>query len=332
MTSPTEVSATGSLELIAEGIWMLRSPMPVAKPHEVLTYLIEDASGDLHVVDPGWTTEDAWRALESAIASLGHSVADVASVAATHIHIDHFGLSHRLQQASGATVRLGAADIEVGRATRDAAQIEATLDAWSVPAERRDDLRPHFRAHPDLAFPDVQPLDGGELLPIPGRRVRAVATPGHTPGHHILVVEDDRVVLLGDHLLPDSFPGIGLGGLDDPQPIEHYLRSLALVAELDGLRACPGHERPFDGIAERVLETAGHHLRRTREVAAIVAEAPELTVWEAAQRVTWSQGFDGLRGVRLRSALAQVTMHAAFASTELGRRAIADGFEAFLGH
>ena len=319
-----------SLDVVGDGIWLLRSPMPVVNPHEVLTYLIEDASGNLHVVDPGWSSEDAWLALEQALGTLGRSIAQIASVTATHVHIDHFGLAARVRNASGAAIRLGAADIEIGRSPWSSADMDRALDAWGVPEGRRAELRASGRGHPPQEeFPEVDALVDGAMLPIPGRHVRALATPGHTPGHTALVVEYARVVLLGDHLLPESFPGIGLGGAEDPAPIEHYLRSLARVVELGDVVGCPGHERVFDRVAERAVETAEHHLRRTREIAEILADARDLSIWEVARRVTWSQGFDGLAGLRLRSALAQVGMHAEFAETAVGRRAVASGFAAF---
>src|SRR5262249_57762277 len=60
-----------------------------------------------------------------------------------------------------------------------------------------------------MAMPDML-LEHGDLVPLPGRRVRAVWTPGHTPGHLCLHEESDGLLLTGDHVLPRISPDIGL--------------------------------------------------------------------------------------------------------------------------
>ncbi|MCF1600632.1 MBL fold metallo-hydrolase, partial [Streptomyces muensis] len=96
----------------------------------------------------------------------------------------------------------------------------------------------------------------GELLDLPGRRLRAIWTPGHTPGHVCLHLEEEHPAQLpghgrlfsGDHLLPEITPHIGL--YEDPDdnggpparayssvgevtdPLGDYLASLERVARL----------------------------------------------------------------------------------------------------
>ncbi len=50
----------------------------------------------------------------------------------------------------------------------------------------------------------------GERLPIAGRDVRAIWTPGHTPGHLCLHDAAAGVLLTGDHLLPRITPNISV--------------------------------------------------------------------------------------------------------------------------
>ena len=79
-----------------------------------------------------------------------------------------------------------------------------------------------FRAMPD---PDVL-LTDDELLPLAGRRIRAIWTPGHTPGHLCLHDEDNDVLLTGDHVLPRISPNIGLQPHSATPPLGPYLDSL----------------------------------------------------------------------------------------------------------
>ena len=88
-----------------------------------------------------------------------------------------------------------------------------------------------------LAEPDVL-LDDGDALDLPGRRVRVVWTPGHTPGHICLYDADHGVLLTGDHLLPRISPNIGLtpGSMDSP--LASYLNRCARWPTTTAPRRC----------------------------------------------------------------------------------------------
>ena len=131
--------------------------------------------------------------------------------------------------------------------------------------------------------------------------------PGHTPGHLCLHDEDAGLLFTGDHVLPTINSGLGLGGPTASNPIADYLAGLRRVSALGGL-ALPGHEHPFTGLPERCDALAEHHLRRAREVAA----HPGGTVWDVARTLTWTGGWEGLRGFTLLSALSQTALHRDF--------------------
>ena len=46
-----------------------------------------------------------------------------------------------------------------------------------------------------------QALTGGEVFDLGGRRVCAVATPGHTAGTMCYLVEDEGILFTGDHIM-----------------------------------------------------------------------------------------------------------------------------------
>ena len=185
-----------------------------------------------------------------------------------------------------------------------------TVEGWGVPPERR----PELLALPALptagvAAPDATLADG-ELLALPGLRLRALWTPGHTGGHLCFDDEDRGLLFTGDHVLPTVNSGLGLGGAES-DPIGDYLHSLRRVAARDR-RALPGHEEPFDRLAERCAELAEHHLCRAREVRDALRSRPDASVWELGEGMTWTGGWPGLGGFTLASALAQTAMHRAF--------------------
>jgi glyoxylase-like metal-dependent hydrolase (beta-lactamase superfamily II) len=106
------------------------------------------------------------------------------------------------------------------------------------------------RAHPEDSWPvATEPLDDGTTIPVGGFDVRAVHTPGHTPGSTCYVA--GPFLFSGDTLFPGG-PG-NTGG--DAARFRLVMASLDRVfATLpDGTRICPGHgldstigrERPY---------------------------------------------------------------------------------------
>ncbi|GAA3734106.1 MBL fold metallo-hydrolase [Leifsonia bigeumensis] len=308
------------LEQVREGLYCYGVPLPGVLPHFTLSYLVLDDAGGVHIIDPGWDSDENWHALEAVLAGLGRGIRDVATVTVTHLHPDHLGMAERVRQASGAVVALHRAEQDAIRELTSPADDPLSADAaavdrfagWGVPADRHPELLDavHRRGAWD-PFTADRLLDDGDLLDIPGLELRALHTPGHTTGHLAILDAERQLVFTGDLLLPNQFPGIGLGGTPDVNPIEAYLRSLSLVASFDDHEALPGHGYRFTGIAERCAETAAHHDRRTREVSAALAatDAGAGTVWSVASGLTWTAGWENLHGFALHSALSQTALH-----------------------
>ena len=162
-----------------------------------------------------------------------------------------------------------------------------------------------------MADPDVL-LEHGDLVPLPGRPVRAVWTPGHTPGHLCLHDEAANLLLTGDHVLPRISPNIGLQPHAAEPPLAAYLRSLEFVAAYDSAEALPAHEYRFRGIAARADAIAEHHSARAEEIISVIASSDGPTIWQLAQQLTWSRGWAQITGFMRRAALAETAAHIAY--------------------
>jgi glyoxylase-like metal-dependent hydrolase (beta-lactamase superfamily II) len=326
MTQPSEgLHVSSQLEVeglstLRPGIRALQVTMPGGHIPYSLCYLIEDARGSLHLIDPGWLSAENWESLGRACAASGHRVDDIASVVVTHLHPDHIGMADRVRTATGAAVVLHereqvALDEMAGRAPAESP--EHRFDEWGVPAARLAELDVTAGRPPmDVPNPADVLVTDGALLDIPGRTIRVVLTPGHTPGHICLVDAEDGLVFTGDHVLPTIHPGVGLGGETATNPIADYLESLDRIALFDEHEVCPGHEYVFRGLAARCVTTAEHHLRRSREVAEHLRIDGDPTVWQVASELTWTAGWANLKGFYLLSALAQTAMHLEFVRSE----------------
>ncbi|MDT7616703.1 MAG: hypothetical protein QOF00_4150 [Pseudonocardiales bacterium] len=303
------------VEGLAAGIWSVPVPIPDNPLRYTLSYLVPGDEG-IVVVDPGWDTEDGWAALSAGLAAAGATAADVAGIVATHVHPDHHGLSARLREVSGAWIAMHPAErdtlpdrtVSAGDRARGALR---WLRASGAPEDEARALLASFRGDPSratgMAEPDVL-LDDGDLVPMRGRRLRAVWTPGHTPGHLCLQEVDARLLLTGDHVLPRITPNVGLHPGADAPVLAEFLGSLERTAAFDDHDALPAHEYRFRGIARRVRRLREHHEHRCAEILDVVTELGEPTVWQLTSQLTWSRPWAEI-GPMTFAAVAETAAH-----------------------
>ena len=302
------------VEQVVPGLWCVPVPIPGSPLPYVLAYAFEVPDGVV-LVDPGWNAAEALAALEEGLGSFGAKLEDVRGVLVTHLHPDHYGLAGRVREVSGAWVGLHPADAALipGR-YEDVDELLERISGWlaqtGAPAEDLAELRDasmQLRRFVVVARPDV-PLADGDRPDLPGWRLRAVHTPGHTPGHLCFVEERTGVVLTGDHVLPTISPNIARHPQAGPDPLAAYLASLERLRRWgDGL-ALPGHQWRFDGLAGRIDELLAHHEQRLDAVEAAVASGAE-TIWEVATRTSWSRPWEEIHGFMRRAALGETAAH-----------------------
>jgi glyoxylase-like metal-dependent hydrolase (beta-lactamase superfamily II) len=160
-----------------------------------------------------------------------------------------------------------------------------------------------------MAEPD-RFLHDGDPVPLATRAVRAVWTPGHTPGHLCLHDAAAGVLLTGDHLLPRISPNIGVHGRDEEgDPLRAYLESLDRTMAFRAEEALPAHEYRFRGIDARAADLITHHRDRGAEILAAVDHLGEAPAWAIAAELSWSRGWASLHGMMRRMALAETVAH-----------------------
>lgn len=289
------------------GVKSIEVPIPDNPLGHTLVYVVDTDRGPV-LVDTGWDDPASWDTLAEGLAACGTAPGEIHSVVITHHHPDHHGLSGRVREASGAWIAMHAADAAIVRRTRATrpgrwfSYMAAKLTVAGAPEAHVAPLR---NAHRPSTLPGLSPaapdreIVPGELLDLPGRRLRAIWTPGHTPGHVCLHLEEEHPARLpghgrlfsGDHLLPEITPHIGL--YEDPDdttvtdPLGDYLASLERVARLAPAEVLPAHQHTFTDAPARVRELLAHHESRLTDLQALLAEP--LTPWQLAERMEWNR-------------------------------------------
>jgi glyoxylase-like metal-dependent hydrolase (beta-lactamase superfamily II) len=268
------------VEQVAEGVHRIPLPMPTDGLRAVNVYALTGPDG-LVLIDGGWRIDPAREALESALAVLGAGVPDVRNCLVTHVHRDHYTLAVDLRARAGTSVGLGAGErrnlerVRSYRADRVTATEQRLLTAGATDLVR---LSQAYRRADTLDLDDWQDPDvwlaDGERLPVGGRELRVLATPGHTAGHVAYVDDDASLVFSGDHVLPHITPSIGFEPATVASPLADYLTSLARVLAQPDRVMLPAHGPAGGSVHRRVEQLVEHHRVRLDQTLAATGRCP----------------------------------------------------------
>jgi hydroxyacylglutathione hydrolase len=222
------------MQTIAEGVVRI----PLAPRFGLNAYLI----GETLLVDTGMPHQRA--RMERALAGQTPE-----RIVLTHAHVDHAGTVAALSAKFGAEVLCGAADL-----ANLAAGVSPpiALGRPMVPLQR---AIVRYRGLRATALEDGQEVGHGFV---------AVETRGHTPGHHALWREADRVLIAGDALFGISSrlrTGVfAPPKIDQPEP-SSVLLSIKKLAELRPSTIAFGHGPPCTQDAAHQLAALAASLR-----------------------------------------------------------------------
>jgi glyoxylase-like metal-dependent hydrolase (beta-lactamase superfamily II) len=120
------------------------------------------------------------------------------------------------------------------------------------------------------------------------RRLEAIPTPGHTPGHYVFADLASSTLMAGDHVLPTITPSIGFTFPRPHNPLGAFLESLARVRALPDLQLLPAHGPVAPSSHERVEELLTFHDRRLEMSLAALGDTNR-TAAQVAQDLPWTR-------------------------------------------
>jgi glyoxylase-like metal-dependent hydrolase (beta-lactamase superfamily II) len=291
------------------GIVQIRLPMTGNPMRYINAYAVEDDDG-LTLIDAGWKADDVFAALRDGLGEHGRAIADIRRLVITHCHFDHYGLAGTLLRAGIGELIMHRLDwaLAVDHLT-DPAALDAAADAWIARNGLRvdvllDEELMHHRT--ELAQP-TRELEGGERI----GRLRALWTPGHTPGHLCLIDERTGALFSGDHILDPVTPHVGVWRSTTADPLGDYIASLDRTAATGATHVFPAHGEPFPDLNRRVHELRAHELHRERQIAAALG-ARERNATDIARVIPWTRrerAFTELSPTHQQFAVAETLAH-----------------------
>jgi glyoxylase-like metal-dependent hydrolase (beta-lactamase superfamily II) len=280
---------------VAEGIYRIPLPLPMDGLKAINVYVITTDDG-LVLVDGGWAIPEARELLDRCLRSIDSGFGDIRRFLVTHIHRDHFTMATVLGHELGADVALGidekpgldlfhsdfTAMLEnpFGAVLRTAGAADLA-EIWNL---GRDDREVDLSM---WAYPDTW-LEGDFAIPLDGRTIDAVHTPGHTPGHYVFADQGDGLLFAGDHVLPTITPSIGFTVPPTPLPLGDFMASLTKVRGLPDLTILPAHGPVAPSSHDRVDELLVHHEHRLELCLAALTDGWHTSA-QVAGRLGWTR-------------------------------------------
>ncbi len=278
---------------VSPGVFLVHLPLPM-RPTIVNVYLLH--SGDeWAVVDTGVNSADSIATFEAALKFAGCAPEHIRKVICTHHHPDHFGTSKTYKAFGGAEVYLHRREYE---STQSFAPHERSADAvhffiqHGMPFSRFVSVPSPGEFWAELYQPAVPDhfIDDGDVIRVGNFEVEVITTPGHTPGHCVLYLRRQRLMIVGDHLLPKITPHVGIYPGSPPNPLADYLDSLRKVQRFDVNMVLPAHGGIFPDHRHRANQIIHHHQYRMQEMLDIVRHRPHTAYEVASQAFSFDIG------------------------------------------
>lgn len=302
------------MQEVAPNIYQLQIPLPEKRLSTLNAYLIKTDEGAM-LIDTGWNTDLAYKALLSQLAELNLTPADLKFIVITHFHPDHFGLSERLSLVTNASfiqheVEINLLTIRKSDTDKALTSMEKWLNRNGFPVTGSGELRDMTLSVYKLGTNNspVVAVKGGERIHLGPYDFEILWTPGHSPGMICLYEEKFGYLFCSDHVLAHTTPNISLFSEQAGNPLGDYFQSLRNVAQLPVLQAFPAHGKIITNLPERVEEMIIHHEERLNEMLVVCQEKP-INAYAIASRVTWSMKWPEMPMFHRRFALLETLAH-----------------------
>lgn len=261
---------------IADGVFLLRLPLPFALNH-INVYLIKEDDG-WTLIDCGLNTSKTREIWDSVLAEF----TPLNRIVVTHHHPDHIGLAGWLSDKFTAPILMTEGENEVvGRySDPDRNIVQERSPLWlehGLPADKValliENIPNYTRLVTAIDPARVEIIDRTKPMQIGKRKWIPIIGRGHAPDHLSLLDENQELLIGGDQVLPEITPNIAVWPGGDQNPLRSYFITLQqFVVIKDTALLLPSHHQPLYGVSGRTQEIYAHHEERLGALWDVCAE------------------------------------------------------------
>ncbi|MCX6647960.1 MAG: MBL fold metallo-hydrolase [Candidatus Bathyarchaeota archaeon] len=274
---------------VADGVHQFKVPMKHNPLGYTYSYFLKESKTLIDAGIPSW---DSFAALEKQLGEQNTHIKDLERIIITHMHNDHVGLIDYIRERADVKTLVHRIADE-----RQREQIEFYRDMYKNVSEELQLLGggsfQQFLSRFEHAFrEDPKPLrldqllEDGDIIDLPGAKLKVIWTPGHAAEHICLHDADRRILFSGDHVLPKITSHVSEHTWEKRDPLGDYLSSLVKVKDLPVDLILPGHEHNFTNLPDRVAQLFKHHEARLIEVKEAL-KGGKSTVFDVASAIHW---------------------------------------------
>lgn len=259
-------------------------------PLKILNSYVVKTDKETLVIDTGFRQPECYEALTQGLKELAVDM-DHATLFLTHLHSDHVGLTNDII-TEHTRVLMNVHDYNY-------LKNEHQGDFWPWMEEKfyheglsKDLIELQRKVSPARAYAPqylfrAQTIQDMETFSIGDYMFRCLWTPGHTPGHTCLYMEDLQILFSGDHILFDITPNITMWR-NVTDSLGDYLDSLDKIEKININLCLPGHRNNDMDVYERIRQIKEHHANRIAQTLSIIRNEPGLNACEIGARMTWA--------------------------------------------
>jgi len=278
---------------VVPGVHRVPLPLPNDGLKAVNVYVITTPDG-LVCIDAGWGIPESRALFEKSLASLGAGIGDVTRFLVTHVHRDHYTQAVHVRRDAGSHVALGLGEKRTLDALQETERTPLNGQVLALREAGAKELAELIHAWFQTQKADPQNWESPDEwlsegpVPLAGRTLHAVETPGHTAGHLVYHDLEAELLFAGDHVLPTITPSIGFEPVLSENPLGAFLRSLEVVRSRPDAMLLPAHGPVTESAHARVDELLAHHDHRLDLTEQAVRQGA-VTVLDAASALRWTR-------------------------------------------
>ena len=228
---------------------------------DVEVYIFSLKDGFL-MIDAGLNTDQSYSALLDGLKGVGYKISNLKGLIVSHYHWDHCGLAVKLQNMLSIPVYLHESDRRILQFFKEHVEhypekIWEFYHSYGVPEATLNNIVKELYVYKALILgpTDTLSLNDGDIFELEDGYLKAIHTPGHTPGHMAFFYPKERIFFGIDFLLKDEWPHGGIyPHTKEYNPIKDYLASLRRVRGLEPEMIIPSHGEPIYEPVKRINE------------------------------------------------------------------------------